>query len=73
MKPFSKRTHGVLISIAILSTIIMNPIEGYAEAKEGEPLFPIQKKFKVKKAHIWKQGFMDRSGKIVIEPQFSRV
>ena len=44
-----------------------------SSAEENEMLYPIRKKFESELGFTWKQGFMNRQGKVVIEPVFSKV
>jgi hypothetical protein len=41
-------------------------------AGDDGPLFPIRQKFDAEKGTTYKQGYMDREGNVVIEPQFSQ-
>lgn len=42
-------------------------------AEENEVLYPIRKQFERESLLVWKQGFMNKQGQVVIEPAFSRV
>ncbi|MBD3226356.1 MAG: hypothetical protein GF313_16625 [Caldithrix sp.] len=48
---------------------------GAARSMAGDKqiLYPMRKAFKIEHGQKWKQGFMDRQGRIIIEPQFSKV
>jgi len=42
-------------------------------AEENEVLYPIRKQFERESLLVWKQGFMNKQGRVVIEPTFSKV
>ena len=55
----------VLCIVSFLPEILM--------AEENKVLYPMRKQFEKGDLLVWKQGFMDKEGNIVIEPAFSKV
>lgn len=66
----NKKTMHVLIFVVLHMVSFLPEI---SLAEENEILYPIRKQFERESLLVWKQGFMNKQGQVVIEPTFSKV
>jgi hypothetical protein len=62
------------ISLIVLTALyIISFLPEICLAEENEALYPIRKQFEKKDLLVWKQGYMNKQGQVLIEPAFSKV
>ncbi|MEJ2568854.1 MAG: WG repeat-containing protein [candidate division WOR-3 bacterium] len=59
--------------IIFVALYIISFLPEISLANENEILYPIRKQFEKEALLVWKQGFMNKQGQVVIEPTFSKV